>query len=657
MQVSSVSTAGIVVSVLWLVAIDLAAWCVGSWIHDRVDPGLHRPHLEGLSYPLVIGLTALGTVSFLLALCHLLYPVVVIGGLLTLASAGGVRMVRRLLQRPLRVSAPEPITLLAISLVLCFAPLALVPSIPHDSVVYHLALPAEYLRHHALVSYPYNLNANMPHYVEMLFAPALAGGGVVAATLLSYQFSLLILLGFVSLAARLEMAPMAGMLCLVYLASPAVRWHIPLTYIEPALGCVLLFALGLLLRWREEQRRAQLLACCWLVGWAMGCKYTIWYMAAGLPLAILLVKLAQRRPPRELLRGLILPTAIVAAPVVPWLLRQWVVTGDPVFPNLYRLLGSSTWSPVLELQTRRKFTFLPLVEEVGPIVTFLRKPWDLVQNHGFYLLPEPYSSVLLLPFLISLFLPSSYRGPRKYVMLAGAVGYFGWALMPVPSNEGRYLAAVVPLMTLCAGFALEPLHKHFWVWVAAQVTVCIGFFCWLNVPRPGWIGRDPAEFYRSANWILPWTEALNERLPAEAKLYFFFDNRTLGLARDRWVDSLYDAPASLEVIRHSDSAAAAAQKLRELGFTHLVMCWRNANAVYFRNVNISVHPQIHPRAAFDRERRVLEELLKSQKHLFDVGDWNVYELRPAKTLTESPTGTSTGKPGAMLRDPLAGRGG
>jgi 4-amino-4-deoxy-L-arabinose transferase-like glycosyltransferase len=632
MQVTSLSASSIVVSVLWVVAIDLAAWCVGRWIYDRVDPGPQRARLEGLSYALVIGLTALGAGSFLLALGHLLYPAVLIGVVLALAAVGAARIVRRVLQRqPFGPAAVEPLTVLAIALVLSFAPLALIPSIPHDSVVYHLALPEEYLRHHALVSYPYNLNANMPHYVEMLFAPAMAGGGVVAATLLSYQFSLLILLGFVSLAARLEMAATAGLLCLIYLASPAVRWHIPLTYIEPALGCVLLFALGLFLRWREEQRRPQLLACCWLVGWAMGCKYTIWYMAAGLPLGILLVMLAQRRPLRERARGLILPAAMVAAPVVPWLVRQWVVTGDPLFPNLYRLLHTPTWSPVLDLQTTRKFTFLPLVEQVGPIVTFLRKPWDLVENHAFYLLPEPFSPLLLLLFLLSLLLPGSYRGPRKYVMLAGAIGYFSWALMPVPSNEGRYLVAVVPLMSLCAGLALEPLRKRLWLWVAGQLAVCIGFFCWLNVPRPGWIGRDPAAFYRSANWVLPWTETLNQRLPAQAKLYFLFDNRTLGLARDRWVDSLYDAPASLEVIRHSDSAAAAARKLRELGFTHLVMCWRNAKAVYFRNVNISVHPQIHPQEAFERERRVMEELLKSQKHLFDVGDWNVYELVAEKT--------------------------
>jgi 4-amino-4-deoxy-L-arabinose transferase-like glycosyltransferase len=389
---------------------------------------------------------------------------------------------------------------------------------------------------------------------------------------------------------------------------------------------MVLFALAMLLRWREEGRRGLLLGCCWLVGWTMACKYTTWYMCAGLPLGALVVLLGRRLRPRVLLREVALACAVLAAPVLPWLIRQWAVTGDPLYPNLYHLLKIDTWSDALQLQTTRKFTLIPALAKQSRLLTFLQKPWHLVNDHHFYLLPEPYSPLLLLPFLIALALPSSYRGPRKLVMLAAAVGYFSWALVPTPANEGRYLAAVAPLLALAATLALEPLFRRRALATLAMVTVGATFLYTFQLPKLVWDDRGPGPAFMTKNGTIGMTDTLNAKLPPHAKLYFMFDNRALGLERERWVDTLYEAPASMEVIRNHATAAEAAEALRALGFTHIVIDWPHSQ-LYFDNPKVVVHPKIHPRSSLDAQRRRLEELLDEECALeFELDEWKVYRL-------------------------------
>jgi hypothetical protein len=281
---------------------------------------------------------------------------------------------------------------------------------------------------------------------------------------------------------------------------------------------------------------------------------------------------------------------------------------------------------VLQLQTSRKFTLIPALARQSRLHIFLQKPWHLVNDHHLYLLDEPYSPVLLLPFLIALALPSSYRGPRKLVMLAAAVGYFSWALVPTPANEGRYLAAVAPLLALGATLAFEPLFRRRALAALALVTVGAAFLYDLHLPKLTWDDRGPGPAFMAKNGMIGMNETLNARLPPHAKIYFMFDNRTLGLERERWVDTLYDAPASMEVIRNHATAADAAAALRALGFTHIVIDWPHSH-LYFDNPKVIVHPTIHPQSALDAERRRLEELLDEECTFeFELNEWKVYQL-------------------------------
>src|SRR5690349_19115584 len=179
-MVADLSATSVLVSVLWLAALDLAAWNLGTPLFARARRGRDVPVLERTLFAIVLGFTLIGTTTFLLACAKLLYPKALVVGFGALALHALLRIVRsRGAWRAWRPSTRgfDAYGAVALGYLACFLPVCLIPRIPHDSLVYHLALPELYLSHHGFVLRPYDVADNMPHYVELLFAPALAGGG------------------------------------------------------------------------------------------------------------------------------------------------------------------------------------------------------------------------------------------------------------------------------------------------------------------------------------------------------------------------------------------------------------------------------------------------------------------------------------------------
>jgi len=134
---------------------------------------------------------------------------------------------------------------------------------------------------------------------------------------------------------------------LLLLTAAAVPWLVylgVLAYVEggtlffAALAAALLFHSA-----QQEDRASRSIAAAGLcAGLAGGCKYiAMAQVTVALPLAWCLTSL---RTPRRVLVGLpvFLLTALVA--LSPWLIRNCVFTGNPVYPFAYRLFGGRAWS-------------------------------------------------------------------------------------------------------------------------------------------------------------------------------------------------------------------------------------------------------------------------------------------------------------------------
>ncbi len=208
---------------------------------------------------------------------------------------------------------------------------ALAPPIKYDALMYHLTMPQAYLRTGSYSYLPWIVMTGMPQATEMLYTLAMALGGGQGAAVLGWSFSFLALLGLAGFArTRLDnpagwVAPislLAGFTFAISTAWAYVDW----------LGLFFgLCAIICLDEWRVSGKRRTLFYAGLFAGFVFSTKYT------GGSLSIALFgafswHCFQRR--EKFFESLLVLAGGVILAAFPWLARNWVNTGNPVYPFL-----------------------------------------------------------------------------------------------------------------------------------------------------------------------------------------------------------------------------------------------------------------------------------------------------------------------------------
>jgi hypothetical protein len=217
-------------------------------------------------------------------------------------------------------------------LLLCSLVVALAPPVKFDSLTYHLVQPNAYLSDGRVSYLPWIVMTGMPQNTEMLYTWAIALGGNSAATTLAWFFGVLTLVGLAGYLYQYLDGPAAwaGLACLLagYTTSQVMGWG----YVD---WLVMLMGLGALVTldgWRRSGQSSLLVLAGVFTGLAIGTKYTSGVLALTGSVA-LLWHVWKRR-------ALVVPVFLrfgLAALLVslPWFLKNWLTTGNPVYPFLY----------------------------------------------------------------------------------------------------------------------------------------------------------------------------------------------------------------------------------------------------------------------------------------------------------------------------------
>lgn len=219
------------------------------------------------------------------------------------------------------------IVLLAVALVLAFA-----PATKWDSLTYHLAGPAYYLKVGRIASFPENHFLNFPQTISMLYLWLLNLAGPPAAALLHGVIGWLLILLILGLAYRHE-RPLAGWLAVTALLSAeTIRGLLAWAYNDLALMAFIFAALMLLLIWDDVGRRnvRYLVGAGVFVGLAMGTKYTAAGGSAGM--GVLALWLARRDGAKAMFRAVGVLGGVAALVFAPWLIKNVMTEGNPIAP-------------------------------------------------------------------------------------------------------------------------------------------------------------------------------------------------------------------------------------------------------------------------------------------------------------------------------------
>jgi hypothetical protein len=255
-----------------------------------------------------------------------------------LCAASGRALAR---QTPLLPVLPAYVLLLACSFLR-----AICPPLPSDATTYHIVATLRPLAAGHFVYLPTLTYTNWPSGAEMINA-LLLGIYHSAPTGLAQFVSGLLVCGALYLLGLQIGGPLVGAVSLVLLVFVRDFWgEIPTARVDVALTAftvLSIFCLQCLYSEKESRDRVpwgELAAA--FAGLAATIKLTgMWSIfTAGLLYCLILVRLRRKGVPALAARFV----AIALVAVTPWFIKSIVLTGNPVYPMLYRIFGGYEWS-------------------------------------------------------------------------------------------------------------------------------------------------------------------------------------------------------------------------------------------------------------------------------------------------------------------------
>lgn len=496
------------------------------------------------------------------------------------------------------------------------------PAIRWDSLSYHVAVPQIYISHQAMVEIPESVQTYWAHYAEILYTLGMLLGGQPLPGWL-HLFMGILSAGFTAIiGARLINWKIGAIAALIFFTIPLVNYELSTAYIE---GFTTLFVLAMLfsaLNWYRFGYDRWLFLSGLFAGFSLGVKLN------SLPFVLVCFSMAivYRSWKERSWAGLVKTFVSLIFPALvfwsPWLIRDWLWTGNPIFPNYNSLFQSSKWSQ------SDFFAIKPNL--ITHFADSLRIPWDMVINSKKFYHEAPGGAMLSLPWLAMpwfLLKPQDCRRTR-YLSLTFFFILFSSIILFSITKLIRYMIPIFPLFGILAAVNLEIgwglLRKHLnqtiCLFTAAILAVFYLFSSQLSViiRMPSLAERYPVQYafgWETSNEFLEKTlpflgafQTLNEA-PGKPKVL------SLGIEFRLYTDArIYGGYFSNEVkqiLNGPVTGEALADAMRVNGFDYLLIYTPD----YYFRPEVYYSPAL-TRDFFDKYTKL--EFSKNRTYLYNL---------------------------------------
>jgi hypothetical protein len=443
---------------LFTVAVCLAA---GRLLLRGLGIRFYRQEETPLAF--VCGAALAGTLAFAFCALHIVYKgVFLAAGVLLIAAAWRWRALRLSAESlpPLpRAPVLAACALMAPHFLLTFFH-AMAPEHSPDGSTYHLGLVARYYREHGFPWITTNIYANLSQGVEMLFLWAYAFGRHSAAALVHFAFLPALAWMIFNLGRRCGF-PWAGLAAgVIVFVSPVFAIDAASAYVDVATAAVVFALFYLLEVWDKTRNHALLVPVGLLAGFAYACKYTAF---VAVPFAVGWILWRLWRTPRCAWRPLLTVCGLALAMILPWMLKNWLIAGNPFSPFLNRWFPNPyvtvAWEEDYRAGMRKypgleRYWQIPLEVTVrGQVLAGLLGPLFLLAPAGLLALQRPMG--------------------RRFWLAACVFG------ATYVANVGtRFLIPAAPFLALALALALER-----WRWALATLVIAHTASAWPGVMK------------------------------------------------------------------------------------------------------------------------------------------------------------------------------
>jgi len=437
----------------------LAACLIAAAAAGLGDLVLRRLRLEGglgvlerLALDYGVGAGLLGVVTLIVGRLGWLEPWSCRAGLGFLAAVGFFRGRLGRAVRP-KLDSFSYLCGLVIALFVVLMMLAsMLPTIDFDVLEYHLQGPKEYFQAGRITFLPYNVYTNMPFDVEMLHLLGMEvlndwwWGGLVGQLLVAF-FGPATAILIAAAAARGGSTRAGWIAAIVYLSTPWIYRLAALAYVEGPL-CFYHGAMiwAVLHAWRDARapRRRPWGLLGLLAGCAMGCKYPA-LISAVIPFGVLAMVDSWRGRSVRPVGWYLLGWAVV---IGPWLGKNVIDTGNPVYPLANSLFHGRYWDAARETQWTTVH---------GPVPITAWRLWSSVVDVAGRSDWQSPLYAALAP--LALLRPGSRR---LALALWGFVAYLFFTWWLLTHRLDRFWLPILPPLAILAGLGADWSRRRGW---------------------------------------------------------------------------------------------------------------------------------------------------------------------------------------------------
>ena len=457
---------------------------------------------ERIAVAASVGIGSLAYLGFVLATVGAYRPWVLraVVGIVLVASLATWLRVRRSRSRAWRgVMGADRVWLVVAALALLFSLYgALAPVVDYDALWFHLHFPKVFLEHGRLVDLRHEYVSLYPMLWELWFGYGLASGGANTAALLQCATLPLTAMVVYELTRRYGAPASPWLAVTLFMAVPIIIWEGTTPYVDLAFTFHVSVAVLALLRHRETRRVQWLVVAALDLGLALATKH-VGLIVLAIACAGTLV--LRWHDDRRLLPAVRTATALGAASLLvalPWYVRAWLATGNPVFPELYGIFGGppDRWDEVARAGLER---FFAQFGRPRTLVNQLTLPWDMTMHE------ERYGGALG-PLFLALVPLAALRLGRRARNGGGAarvsaltaltvfvIAYMALWASPIASFQMRWGLAVTPVLAVLAAVGYEQVSTI--LRARVPLTILVAALLILNLPP-----YTPAHEHERRDW-------------------------------------------------------------------------------------------------------------------------------------------------------------
>lgn len=476
----------------------------------------------------------------------------------------------------------------------------------YDSLVYHLAVPAQYSHAGRIIQLPFDHHSYFPFTMEMLYGVALELRGPVFAKLFHW---LMLPLGALILAAMGQRAGsrVGGLLAACLFTS------LPMTLVEASTAYVDLgfaaFVVAAVLCFAGAPTPNHLHNLAWsgaFCGFCLGTKYFGWLILGFLGVWLCVETLKTK--PDNGARGIVLFAVCALIIGGAWYARNWIWVGNPVYPFAFGLFGGRGWTAEMarlydESQAIYGFgrspadlIFLPFRLAMTPLnVSNFQTPGSppFLSGQPFWpLIPGPtelpktgmfdvlglFFSTFPGPAIFAFGLPALLaRNKPRPILLAASLFIFLWIFWALTSQQVRYLFPALALLSVVGGWGIAQYAPKLTLarWIGGAGLAAWLLFAPLFVAlqsRSSWKvigGAQTPENYLTRTFSgYSAMEYINENAPADARVAVYGEPRDFYLKRSYfWADDAHNELIDYPKVSTGAQLAAA---LKAQGATYVL---------------------------------------------------------------------------------------